>query len=167
MSRVSTLPSLLLLLMALVASQELKSIPSPLICRDTLDGSPPFRHNDIPCLLGCHAPITVPTDGLLPGSINSTAIPYCQLDCVHREATPEQSSRAPDCNAGCQTSNGLTPETLGWCMYWCVNGYEDLVLSTTCIPSLVYGDPTLSVIAPDFTVTRMRECFFYQDCSVP
>ncbi|KAH6689103.1 hypothetical protein F5X68DRAFT_77259 [Plectosphaerella plurivora] len=142
-----------LFLPLLAASQNLDSIPSPLICRDTLDGSPPFRDNNIPCLLGCLSPVTVPTDGLLPGMINSTAIPYCRLDCVHREATPEQSSRAPDCNAGCETSNAATPENLGWCMYWCVNGFGDFVHSTTCIPGLVYGDPTISVIPPDITVT--------------
>ncbi|KAH7358776.1 hypothetical protein B0T11DRAFT_319783 [Plectosphaerella cucumerina] len=148
-------PSILLpLFPLLVASQDLDSIPSPLICRDTLNGDPPFRHNDIPCLLRCYDPVSVPTGDLLPGMINATAIPYCQLDCVHHDATPEQSARAPDCNAGCETSNAMGPENMGWCMFWCVDGFSDIVHSTTCVPSLVYGDPTPTEIQPGFTVTR-------------
>jgi hypothetical protein len=99
----------------------------------------------------------VPTGDLLPGMINATAIPYCQLDCVHHDATPEQSARAPDCNAGCETSNAMGPENMGWCMFWCVDGFSDIVHSTTCVPSLVYGDPTPTEIQPGFTVTRQSE----------
>ncbi|OTA92311.1 hypothetical protein M434DRAFT_31978 [Hypoxylon sp. CO27-5] len=93
------------------------AIPDPIICEDTLDGSPPFNSNDVPCLLGCGVPVAVPTGTLLPGSVNVTDIPYCQLNCVHDDATPSQSAAAPDCYQSCRVRNQATPENIGWCMY--------------------------------------------------
>ncbi|KAI1391123.1 uncharacterized protein F4822DRAFT_395623 [Hypoxylon trugodes] len=130
-------------------------IPDPIICEDSLDGtSSHFNSNNVPCLLGCGAPEPVATGSLLPGSVNVTDIPYCRLNCVHRDsASPAQSSAAPDCNSRCENGNGATPENLGWCMYWCVDGYSDLVGKTTCIPSLVYGDLVTSTIGGGDVVT--------------
>ncbi|KAI0840167.1 hypothetical protein F5Y06DRAFT_294838 [Hypoxylon sp. FL0890] len=116
-----------------------QALPDPIICEDTLDGSPPFNSNDVPCLLRCGVPIAVPTGSLLPGSVNETDIPYCQLNCVHTNASPSQSAVAPDCYQGCRVMNQGTPENVGWCMYWCVDGFTDLVESTACVPSLEYG----------------------------
>ncbi|KAI0379988.1 hypothetical protein F5Y04DRAFT_111908 [Hypomontagnella monticulosa] len=129
------------------SAQEHSSLPDPIICEDTLDGSPPFRANQVPCLIGCGVPVAVPTGSLLPGSVNATDIPYCQLDCVRGAgggerggATPEQSAVAPECYGRCQVMNQGTPENQGWCMYWCVAGFGDVVESTKCVPSLVWGD---------------------------
>ncbi|KAI1765589.1 hypothetical protein GGR53DRAFT_259455 [Hypoxylon sp. FL1150] len=124
----------------LLLSLQVQAIPDPIICEDTLDGSPPFDSRDVPCLLGCGTPVAVATGSLLPGSVNETDIPYCQLDCVRDDATPAQSAAAPDCETRCQVMNQGTPENIGWCMYWCVDGYSDLVETTKCVPSLTYGD---------------------------
>ncbi|KAI1214972.1 uncharacterized protein F4807DRAFT_15648 [Annulohypoxylon truncatum] len=129
------------------------AIPDPIICEDTLDGSSPFNVNDVPCLLGCGAPIAVATGSLLPGSVNETAIPYCQLDCVHTAATPEQSSAAPGCYSACHVMNQATPENVGWCMFWCVEGYSELVTRTACVPSLEYGSVVTTTI-DGMTVTE-------------
>ncbi|KAI0129248.1 hypothetical protein F4776DRAFT_161868 [Hypoxylon sp. NC0597] len=135
-----------LIALALALALPTQAIPDPIICEDTLDGSPPFNSNDVPCLLGCGVPVAVPTGSLLPGSVNETDIPYCQLNCVHDDATPSQSAVAPDCYQRCRVMNQATPENIGWCMYWCVDGYTDLVESTACVPSLVYGSLVTSTI---------------------
>ncbi|KAJ7929108.1 hypothetical protein B0H13DRAFT_2652629 [Mycena leptocephala] len=116
-----TLSALSLLFLSAAAQS---SVPDPLICEDTIDGKPPFQSIDIPCIVGCDCTIFHATLSFLPGSINTTCIPYCNLDCVQ---------------------NNFLPENVGWCMYWCVDGYTDLVTSTKCIPSLSYGAPTTSV----------------------
>lgn len=92
---------------------------SPLICEDSINNHAPFDFNDVPCLLGCGMQISRPTGSLLPGSVNETDIPYCRLNCVHKDVTPAQSSAAPSCNSKCENGNGATPDQLGWCMYWC------------------------------------------------
>ncbi|KAF8216169.1 hypothetical protein K438DRAFT_1800183 [Mycena galopus ATCC 62051] len=127
------------------AAAQILSLPNPLICEDTIDGSPPFQSIDIPCIVGCDCQIDVATLSFLPGSINTTCYPYCNLDCVRKDATPAQSALAPSCWDRCQGQNA-TPENLGWCMYWCVDGYTDVVTSTTCVPSLARGAPTITVI---------------------
>ncbi|KAI6090812.1 hypothetical protein F4821DRAFT_227943 [Hypoxylon rubiginosum] len=124
----------------LLSLRAVQAIPDPIICEDTLDGSPPFDSRDVPCILGCGVPVAIATGSLLPGSVNETDIPYCQLNCVHDDATPAQSAAAPDCRRSCQVMNQATPENIGWCMYWCVDGYSDLVETTKCVPSLTYGD---------------------------
>ncbi|KAJ7668555.1 hypothetical protein DFH06DRAFT_1321797 [Mycena polygramma] len=121
-------------------------VPDPLICEDSIDGKPPFQSNAIPCLVGCDCQITQATLSFLPGSINTTCIPYCNLDCVRKNPTPAQSALAPNCWERCKVQNHAIPEEVGWCMYWCVDGYTDLVTSTSCVPSLSYGAPTASVI---------------------
>lgn len=111
------------------------------ICEDTIDSQPPFNNNNIPCLLGCGLGVTRPTGDLLPGQVNTTETPYCRLNRVRPEgATPAQSSAAPACNSQCENGNSATPDQLGWCMYWCVQGgeIEEMVVSTTCIPSIQY-----------------------------
>ncbi|OTA61171.1 hypothetical protein K449DRAFT_71115 [Hypoxylon sp. EC38] len=133
-------------LIALALALPIQAIPDPIICEDTLDGSPPFNSNDVPCVLGCGVPVAVPTGTLLPGSVNVTDIPYCQLNCVHDDATPSQSALAPDCYQSCRVMNQATPENIGWCMYWCVDGYADLVESTACVLSLTYGSWVTSTI---------------------
>ncbi|KAI1462231.1 hypothetical protein F4805DRAFT_409795 [Annulohypoxylon moriforme] len=137
-------PILTALIATLFAS--VLAIPDPIICEDTLDGSPPFNSNDVPCLLGCGAPIAVATGSLLPGSVNETDIPYCQLNCVHSAASPAQSSAAPGCYNACHVTNQATPENIGWCMFWCVEGYGELVKSTACVPSLEYGSLVTTTI---------------------
>ncbi|WPG98659.1 Hypothetical protein R9X50_00145200 [Acrodontium crateriforme] len=114
---------------------------SPIICEDTIDGQPPFDNNNIPCILGCGAQLSQPSGSLLPGSVNETAIPYCLLDCVRHNPTPEQSAAAPSCDKKCsQAGNEATPDQRGWCMYWCVLGgkFEQTVTENTCIPELAY-----------------------------
>jgi hypothetical protein len=130
-------------------------VPDPLICEDTIDGKPPFQSIDIPCIVGCDCTIFHATLSFLPGSINTTCIPYCNLDCVRKDPTPAQSALAPDCWNRCKVQNNFLPENVGWCMYWCVDGYTDLVTSTKCIPSLSYGAPTTSVF-DGITVTLAR-----------
>jgi hypothetical protein len=132
-----------------------QTLPNPLICEDSLKNLPPFDSNDVPCLLGCGLPIGVPTGSLLPGSVNETDIPYCQLNCVHKSATPSQSALAPDCYQGCHLHNQATPENIGWCMYWCVDGFGALIESTACIPSLEYGSTVTSVFG-GVTETYLR-----------
>jgi hypothetical protein len=131
------------LLLPLVSGQ---TLPNPLICEDSINNLPPFKSNAVPCLLGCGTPIAIATGSLLPGSVNTTDIPYCQLNCVHQDATPSQSALAPDCNQRCHAHNQATPENIGWCMYWCVEGFGDLVASTSCVPSLEFGSMVTSVI---------------------
>ncbi|KAH8666561.1 hypothetical protein BX600DRAFT_461990 [Xylariales sp. PMI_506] len=130
-----------------------QTLPDPAICEDSIDGQPPFNSNDVPCLLGCGSQITQATGSLLPGSVNLTEIPYCQLDCVRSGASPAQSSAAPGCYAGCKLKNQATPENIGWCMYWCVDGYADLVTTTACVPSLEYVPVATSLVGSDLTVT--------------
>ncbi|KAI2473791.1 hypothetical protein F4781DRAFT_427026 [Annulohypoxylon bovei var. microspora] len=130
------------------------AIPDPIICEDTLDGSPPFNSNDVPCLLGCGAPLAVATGSLLPGSVNETDIPYCQLNCVHEDATPAQSSAAPGCYDRCHVLNQATPENIGWCMFWCVEGFTDLVTSTACVPSLEYDTLVTTTIGGVVVIER-------------
>ena len=134
-----------------------EAIPDPIICEDTLDGSPPFNSNDVPCLLGCGVPVAYPTGSLLPGSVNETDIPYCQLNCVRENASPSQSAVAPDCYQRCRVRNQATPENVGWCMYWCIDGFADLVESTACVPSLEYGSLVTSTVG-SMTITLRREC---------
>ncbi|KAI1846218.1 hypothetical protein JX265_010595 [Neoarthrinium moseri] len=133
---------------AAAAAAATQTLPSPAICEDTIDGSPPFSSNDTPCLLRCSDPVAAPTGTLLPGMVNVTNIPYCQLNCVRRDASPAQSALAPDCLGRCQARNQGTPENAGWCMYWCVAGYGDLVAATACVPSLEYGEPVTSYDGP-------------------
>ena len=139
----------------LLSSMSVAAIQSPLICEDTISGFPPFHGADTPCLLECGTPLPIATGGLLPGSVNTTAIPYCELDCVHTDATPAQSSAAPACNQQCRQANSGTPEQLGWCMYWCVQGgsIASLVVSTTCVPSLQLSPVLTSTVNSDLTVT--------------
>jgi hypothetical protein len=133
------------------------AVPNPLICEDSIDGIPPFDSNDVPCLLGCGAPLAIATGSLLPGSVNTTDIPYCQLNCVHKSASPAQSSAAPGCYDSCHKKNQATPENIGWCIYWCVDGFVDVVESTACVPSLVYG-PTITTTVDGLTLTGPRMC---------
>lgn len=49
---------------------------------------------------------------LLPGGVNETDIPYCQLDCLRDDATPSQSAAAPDCYRRCRVMNQATPENI-------------------------------------------------------
>ena len=137
-----------------------QTLPNPLICEDSINKQPPFKSNDIPCLLGCGTQIAVATGSLLPGSVNVTDIPYCQLNCVHQGATPSQSALAPECYQRCQAHNQATPENIGWCMYWCVDGLGDLVASTSCVPSLEFGSMVTSVI-DGATETFEREYSYY------
>ncbi|KAJ6519886.1 hypothetical protein C8R45DRAFT_953146 [Mycena sanguinolenta] len=139
-------------LLALSLSAAAQSVPNPLICEDSIDGQPPFQATDIPCIVGCDCQIVTPTLSFLPGSINTTCYPYCNLDCVRKDATPAQSALAPSCWDICQAQNHGIPERLGWCMYWCVDGYTDLVTSTSCVPSLSPGAPTTTVVGGE-TVT--------------
>lgn len=127
----------------------------PLICEDSISGQAPFDSVDVPCLLRCGDSVSMATGSLLPGSVNSTNIPYCELDCVRKEATPAQSSAAPACDQQCRQRNSGTPEQLGWCMYWCVQGgnIAQSVVATTCVPSLEYVPVATSTIDGDFTVT--------------
>lgn len=148
-----------------------KPLPDPIICEDTLDGSPPFRANQVPCLLGCGVPVAVATGSLLPGSVNTTDIPYCQLDCVRGPgggqrggASAQESAAAPDCYQKCQVMNQGTPENQGWCMRWCVAGFGDLVQSTKCVPSLVWGDYVTTTGHYDGkTVSFRREFWLFLD----
>lgn len=148
-----------LTLSLITASALAQKIPDPLICEDTLDGSPPFQADSIPCLLRCQDPLAVATGSLLPGSVNETAIPYCQLDCVYSAASPAQSARAPDCYRRCQVRNQGSPENAGWCMYWCADGFGDVVETTACVPSLEFGAVSTAV-EDGRTVTFRREFFF-------
>jgi hypothetical protein len=135
-----------------------KTQSSAIICEDSIDGQTPYNSNALPCLLGCGAPIAQATGGLLPGSVNETDVPYCQLNCVRKDPTPSQSGAAPGCHSRCQFQYEGTPENYAWCMYWCVDGFGDLVASTTCIPSLEYYPVTTSVVDGEFTVTVSGEC---------
>ncbi|KAF7347782.1 R3H domain-containing protein [Mycena venus] len=129
-----------------------QSVPNPLICEDSIDGKPPFQSFEIPCLLECDCVAVQPTGTLLPGQVNTTCFPYCNLNCVRKDATLAQVALAPSCWDRCQVQNDGIPERLGWCMYWCVDGYTDLVTATSCVPSLSRGLPTTTVVAGD-TVT--------------
>ncbi|KAI1331106.1 hypothetical protein F5Y16DRAFT_360541 [Xylariaceae sp. FL0255] len=146
-------PTALALLLASIPLQALAQVPTPIICEDSIDGKPPFDSNDVPCLLGCGAPLATVSGSFLPGSVNTATIPYCELDCVHTSASPAQSSAAPGCYDDCHHKNEATPENIGWCMYWCVEGYSSLVESTACVPSLVYGPPVTTIVEGDVTET--------------
>jgi hypothetical protein len=148
--------ALLCVFIRYVASQ---TLPTPVICEDSIAGQPPFDSNDTPCLLGCGAPIAIATGSLLPGSVNLTDIPYCKLNCVHDNATPSQSALAPGCYTQCQAHNQATPENIGWCMYWCVDGYGDLVATTACVPSLEYGPTTTTLIGTRVETFQRRYPF--------
>lgn len=158
MARLSLL-WLLLLGARLSACASSATITSAPICEDSLDGgnTPPFQANAIPCLLGCGSQVVEATGSLLPGSVDESAIPYCELDCVVSSASPSQSAEAPACYDICGNVNGGNVENKGWCMYWCVAGYSDLVASTACVPSLVYV-PVTSVM-DGRTITYEREAF--------
>jgi len=136
----------------LFLSAAAQSVPNPLICEDSIDGKPPFQVIDVACIVGCNCEIVAPTLSFLPGSVNTTCIPYCNLDCVRKDPTPAQSALAPSCWDRCQVQRA-TPENTGWCMYWCVDGYTDLVTATTCVPSISLGAPTTTVIGGTDTVT--------------
>jgi hypothetical protein len=113
-----------------------------------------YTSNATPCLLRCHDPVDIATGTLLPGSMNSTAVPYCYLDCVHSDATPSQSALAPECSSACEGSGYAgNIEVLGWCVYWCVDGYEEEVLSTECVPRYAYVPVTTVVDGMTETVT--------------
>ncbi|KAF7300671.1 R3H domain-containing protein [Mycena chlorophos] len=133
------------LLVASAAAQSL-SIPNPLICEDTIDGSAPFQSIDIPCIVGCDCEIVHATLSFLPGNVNTTCYPYCNLNCVRPNATPEQTALAPSCWDTCSKTQAESPENLGWCMYWCVDGYSSVVTAATCVPSIGYGSETTTVI---------------------
>lgn len=150
-----------LILPTLLTPILVSAIPDPIICEDTLDGSPPFNSNKVPCLLGCGVPVAVATGSLLPGSVNETDIPYCQLNCVQDDPLPAMSSAAPTCYDACKVRNQATPENVGWCMFWCVEGWADLVRSTACVPSLEYGSLVTTVVGR-VTVTERRE---YSGCA--
>lgn len=137
---------------ALLAAPARATLPSPLICEDTINGAAPYNQNDVPCLLGCGLGVTQATGSLLPGSINTTDTPYCEARCVREQdggtISPAQLSAAPACHSACQYQYrvGGTPEQFGWCMYWCVDGVT-LVESTTCVPWQAYGTPYTTVTA--------------------
>ncbi|KAF7325181.1 R3H domain-containing protein [Mycena kentingensis (nom. inval.)] len=156
------LPALLALSLLVLcrAATPTSPLPSPPICEDTLDGTTPFSSSAIPCIVGCSCIVTTPSPPLLPGSLNTTCLPYCHLDCVHKDppASPQQSAAAPSCWETCKASQGATPENLGWCMYWCVDGaaYEAVVKATTCVPSLAFGDPTATTVGGQ-TVSVRRD----------
>nr|GAT42730.1 predicted protein [Mycena chlorophos] len=133
------------LVVASAAAQSL-SIPNPLICEDTIDGSAPFQSIDIPCIVGCDCEIVHATLSFLPGNVNTTCYPYCNLNCVRPNATPEQTALAPSCWDTCSKTQAESPENLGWCMYWCVDGYSSVVTAATCVPSIGYGSETTTVI---------------------
>jgi hypothetical protein len=137
-----------------------QTLPNPLICEDSLNNLPPYSSDDVPCLLGCGAPVTVPTGTLLPGSVNITDIPYCQLNCVHKNATPAQSALAADCHDRCSKLNSRTPDNIGWCLYWCVDQLGDLVASTTCVPNQEFGDLETTTI-DGVRETLRRTCSSY------
>ncbi|KUI54301.1 hypothetical protein VP1G_01787 [Cytospora mali] len=143
---------------AYVASQ---TLPDPLICEDSIDGQTTYISNDTPCVLECDGFVVHATGSLLPDSVNSSAVPYCILDCLYRDATPTQSALASGCHSSCLAKNGGNPEDLGWCMYWCLDGYGDLVTTTSCVPSIAYGSPTVTVIDG---VTETVERIFHESC---
>lgn len=149
-------------LLALFSSIALASAAQAPICEDTIDSQPPFNNNNIPCLLNCNTPISQATGGLLPGSINATNVPYCRLNCVRGgDVTPAQSAAAPACNERCEKINSATPDQLGWCIYWCVEGgeFEELVVSTTCVPSIQYTPvSTFTAEQGHLTYTVQGEC---------
>ncbi|KAL1868035.1 hypothetical protein VTK73DRAFT_3882 [Phialemonium thermophilum] len=134
-----------------------QTLPTPVICEDSLDGQAPFDANNVPCLLGCGLPVARATGSLLPGSVNETEIPYCQLNCVRKEATPQQSAAAPGCYQSCKAHNQATPENIGWCMYWCVDGLGDLVASTSCVPSLEFGQSATTTVDGTRTLVYERK----------
>ncbi|KAL3456475.1 hypothetical protein BJX64DRAFT_294025, partial [Aspergillus heterothallicus] len=105
-----------------------------------------YTSNSTPCLLRCNDPVAIATGTLLPGMLNSTAVPYCYLDCVHSDATPAQSALAPGCSSTCEESGHAgNVEVLGWCVYWCVDGYGDEVASEMCVPRYAY-EPVTTVV---------------------
>jgi len=125
---------------------------SPLICEDAIDGLPPFNQNTIPCFLGCDPPRAVATLSFLPGTVNTTDIPYCHARCVRPGLSDEQLALAPGCSGACQWQWKGTAENYGWCLYWCLGGRAGVVESTTCIGSLQYG-PAQTTIIGGQTVT--------------
>ncbi|KAL2840378.1 hypothetical protein BJX68DRAFT_246753 [Aspergillus pseudodeflectus] len=134
----------------------LPSLTHALNCDAPLPGTPntTYTSNSTPCLLRCHDPLSIATGTLLPGSINSTAIPYCYLDCVHSDATPAQSALAPECSSACEGSGHAgNIEVLGWCVYWCVDGFQEEVLGTECVPRWAYVPITTVVGGRTETVT--------------
>ncbi|PTU23543.1 hypothetical protein P175DRAFT_0500114 [Aspergillus ochraceoroseus IBT 24754] len=137
---------LLVPLSGLLLTVAVASLPDPLICEESIDGQTPYSSDTIPCILGCHNGVAAATGTLLPGSLNTTAIPYCYLDCVRKDATPSQSALAPECSSACENGHSASPEELGWCVYWCVDGYRDIVESTTCVPHIEYITVSSTVI---------------------
>ncbi|KAL2802238.1 hypothetical protein BJX63DRAFT_426220 [Aspergillus granulosus] len=115
-----------------------------------------YTSNSTPCLLRCHDPVTIATGSLLPGSINSTAIPYCYLDCVRSDATPAQSALAPECSSTCEDrGHAENIEILGWCVYWCVDGYGDEVKTESCVPRYALEPVTTVVDGRTETLTLL------------
>lgn len=119
----------------------LAALPSPLICEDPIDGSHfGYDSDSIPCFVDCTGMEIHQTGYDTPYTINSTEIPYCMLNCVRKGATPSQSARAPECSKTCaKRGHYYNPEVMGWCMFWCVDGYKDVVASRTCVPEIGYA----------------------------
>lgn len=121
------------------------TLPSPLICEDSVDGKTPFNADDVPCIIGCVQPVYHATLGLLPGAYNETGIAFCQAQCVMPDISPGQIDQALSCRTTCQDQQA-TPEQYGWCLNLCLRGEKSVVLSTTCIPWHEYGPPITTVI---------------------
>ncbi|GAB7356615.1 hypothetical protein MBLNU459_g7337t1 [Dothideomycetes sp. NU459] len=131
---------------------------SILECEQSLNGEPAFNGNTVPCIIGCGEGVTIATGSLLPGSINETETPYCQLDCVRKAATPAQSAAAPACSNTCQWQYKGTPENYAWCMYWCVDGLSGFVSSSTCVPMYEYVTSTVTLDGSVMTVPSIERC---------
>ncbi|CZT25103.1 uncharacterized protein RCC_10832 [Ramularia collo-cygni] len=145
------------LFLSLLTSISPSSANQAPICEDSINSQQPFNNNAIPCLLNCGLGVTIATGDLFPGQVNSTETPYCRLNCVRQRqgVTPAQSSAAPACNSRCEERNSATPDQLGWCMYWCVQGgeIEEFVVGTSCVPSIVMV-PTATVTEHGITITE-------------
>jgi hypothetical protein len=149
-----------------VQAQSSLTLPSPLICEDTIASLPPFIASSAPCLLGCGAPSpTAAGTSLTPGYVNETDIPYCEARCVRPAITPDQFSRAPTCHDQCQWQRAQgSVENYAWCIYWCLEGgiFESLVKSVTCVPSLGFGSAYTTVTQEGGPVTlsgRLHELY--------
>ncbi|KAL2828313.1 hypothetical protein BJY01DRAFT_132783 [Aspergillus pseudoustus] len=125
-----------------------------------------YSSNATPCLLRCHDSVTIATGTLLPGMLNSTAIPYCYLDCVHTDTTPAQSALAPECSSTCEDSGHAgNIEVLGWCVYWCVDGYADEVKTSSCVPRYAFEPVTTVVDGRTETLTLLTNPAGYTSSS--
>jgi hypothetical protein len=73
---------------------------------------------------------------------------------VHSDATPAQSALAPECSSACEGSGHAgNIEVLGWCVYWCVDGFQEEVLGIECVPRWAYVPITTVVGGRTETVT--------------